>query len=271
MDELRCRFCGSRRIIEDEESGELICLDCGAVVGRTVYSGPEWRAYGYGDRLRRERTGAPITPLLHDFGLSTIPAKRIDREKGDEFTIRCLSEIYRVSSSLGLPETVAQTAAILLRKASKKIKPSKKLSKALPTSLLHLAMKIHGVPRSARELAEHSEATASEILRCSMTLSSLLGVKEEVGGAAYISKIVRSLGLNGLVEVKANELFEQARGAGLSQGRIRRAVAAASVYLAARSLGSPVSQRRVAAAAGIGLSTLKRRLRELGELAAIKI
>ncbi len=247
-------------------------MDCGFVVDKVVYSKPEWRAYSYGDRVRRERAGAPITPLLHDFGLSTSPsAQRITQRKGDKFTIRILSEIYRISSSLNLPETVAQTAAILFRRIGEDFRKSRKLSRALPASLLHLSLKIHGIPRSSKELAKFSKASSSEILRCSMRLAGFLGVKEEIDIGVYVSKIVKELGANGEVESAANKLCEEASVSGLSQGRIKRAIAAASVYLAAKSLGFKVSQRRLAEVAGIGLSTLKRRLKELDRLDAIKI
>lgn len=237
-------------------------MDCGAVVDRVIYSKPEWRAYSYDDKLKRERAGAPITPLLHDFGLSTHGPRQLSSQS-DEFMIKVLSEIYRISSSLNLPESVARTAAMLLRKIDTHFKRSRKLAKALPAALLYLSSRIHGVPRTPKELAQYSRASKSEILTCSMKLASFLKIRNALDIKAYVSRVVNDLKLNGEVEASAITLCKLAHKLGLDQGRNRRAIAAASVYLAAKSTKAKVSQRSLAKAAGVSLSTLKRRIREM--------
>jgi len=238
-------------------------LDCGAVVDRVIYSKPEWRAYSYDDKLKRERAGAPITPLLHDFGLSTHGPRQRISSQSDEFMIKVLSEIYRISSSLNLPESVARTAAMLLRKIDTHFKRSRKLAKALPAALLYLSSRIHGVPRTPKELAQYSRASKSEILTCSMKLASFLKIRNALDIKAYVSRVVNDLKLNGEVEASAITLCKLAHKLGLDQGRNRRAIAAASVYLAAKSTKAKVSQRSLAKAAGVSLSTLKRRIKEI--------
>jgi len=266
--DLRCGFCGGTRIIEDKNTGELICLDCGCIVDKIIYAGPEWRAYSYGDRLKRERTGAPITPLLHDLGISSKSSDRSFLLKGgeDRLMIRVLSEIYRISSSLNLPEAVAQTAAILFRKIDKRLKRSRKLCKALPASLLYLSIKIHGVPRSVEEITKFSGVSSKLVFKYSLKLAAALNIKSSVSIDAYISRIVNALRLNGEVENLASSICEKASELGLTQGRNLRAIAAASVYLAAKNLDAKVSQRSLAKVAEVGLSTLRRRLKELAEI-----
>jgi len=252
--------------------GELVCPSCGFVVDRLIYRGPEWRAYGLGDRFKRERAGAPITPLLHDLGLSTkASAHRILRSREDRLVIEILSEIHRISSSMGLPRSVAETAALFLQKLKPNLRKFRRSLKSLPASLLHLSLKVHSVPRSSKELAQYIGVSSSEILRCSMQVGSLLNVRPQQDARACISKLVKALKLPGAVEKHASEICAVAMERGLSQGRSRRALAAASVYLAAKSLGFKVSQRLVAKLGQIGLSTLKRRLRELEQLVAINI
>jgi len=41
-----CSECGSRNIIQDLESGEVVCGKCGLVIAEpTVNTEPEWRAF----------------------------------------------------------------------------------------------------------------------------------------------------------------------------------------------------------------------------------
>ncbi len=268
MDSETCPLCGSDRIVVDEDRGELVCGVCGLVIGRVVYRGPEWRAYGYGDRLRRERAGAPITLLLHDLGLSTKAVSRRGLRDGlEKLRIRVLSEVHKISLSADLPRSVAETAGMLLRKLGDRVTLLDRSGlRALPASLLHLSLRIHGIPRGAEELSRYSEAGSAEILRCSARLSWILGIRSRLDPRAYVSRIVRGLGLPAEVEAQANKLYSAAASKGISQGRSSRALAAACVYRAAKLLGYRVSQRRVARCSGAGLATIRRRLRELSEI-----
>ncbi len=263
MDELRCTSCGSANIIEDKNSGELVCGDCGHVLDRIIYSDPEWRAYSYGDRVKRERAGAPITPLLHDLGLSTRYRKNSKINSDEERTmIAILSEIYRISSSLNIPQSAAQAAAIFLRKLGREIRSSRKFLRALPASLIYLSLKVHGIPRDLKEVAEISGLEQKTIRRCYLKLAESLKVRSLTDVDVYISKMVKILGLPGEVEHLANDIYKKSAIKGLTQGKNTKAIAAAATYLAARTLGISISQRRLVKEVGVSKSTLRRRLRE---------
>ena len=173
-----------------------------------------------------------------------------------------LSEIYRISSSLNIPESVAQAAAIFLRKLDGDIKSSRKYLRALPASLLYLALRAQGIPRDLRELAEISGVEQKSIRRCYLKLAESLNVKNSVDAGAYISKMVKILALPGRAEQLANKIYAVAARKGLTQGKNTKAMAAASIYLAAKILGIPLSQRRLVSEVGVSKSTLRRRLRD---------
>jgi transcription initiation factor TFIIB len=265
MDEV-CPVCGER-LMEDELSGELVCPRCGAVAGVLPYRGPEWRAYGDGDRLRRERAGAPLTLLIHDLGLSTLSPEERGLGGGEERRlVMILSEIYRLSTSMGLPRAVAETGALLLRRLRPRLAEYSREINMFPAALLHLAIRVHGLPIGARELAEVSGVDPAFIKRLSMQLAGVLGVKALESLEACVARFVGALGFPGGIEEHAGRICELAIRAGLSQGRGRRALAAAAVYLAARKLGYKVSQKRVADLAKVSLTTLRRRVREISRL-----
>jgi len=71
-DVLKCPECGSTDLYHDYERAEVICNQCGLVVDEDlVDEGPEWRAFDNEQAEKRSRTGAPMTYLIHDMGLST--------------------------------------------------------------------------------------------------------------------------------------------------------------------------------------------------------
>ena len=185
--------------------------------------------------------------------------------------IRVLSEIHGISSSMNLPRSVAETASILLRRLRDDLRKFRRSLNLLSASLIYLSLRIHGTPRSFKELAKYVGVSPSRLLRCSMRIACLLDVKAQLDIRACIAKLTGALKLPGSIENDANRICAAAIEKGLSQGRSRRALAAASVYLAARSLGRNLSQRKVARLSQVGLSTLRRRLRELKELDPMNI
>ena len=71
-DIVKCSDCGSRNLTRDETRGEVVCDDCGLVLEDNVIDqGAEWRVFSPEQGDQRARTGAPMTVMLHDKGLST--------------------------------------------------------------------------------------------------------------------------------------------------------------------------------------------------------
>jgi len=68
----RCPECGASPLMNDQESGEVVCTNCGFVVDTKLADrGPEWRAFTPEQQTKRVRVGAPYTFTIHDKGLST--------------------------------------------------------------------------------------------------------------------------------------------------------------------------------------------------------
>ena len=137
----RCPGCGSARIIRDYRQGASVCSGCGLVVrDRVMDFGPEWRAFDHEQWEGRCRVGPPSTPAIHDKGLSTTIDWRNRDSQGKSLTPKrraqvyrlrkwqhririsnaaerslafAFSEIYRMSSSLSLPQNVREIAAVI--------------------------------------------------------------------------------------------------------------------------------------------------------------
>jgi transcription initiation factor TFIIB len=68
----KCPVCEGSSIIQDLETGEMVCHDCGFVQSTdTMDRGQEWRAFTLQEKKDKPRTGAPLNIKIHDQGLSS--------------------------------------------------------------------------------------------------------------------------------------------------------------------------------------------------------
>lgn len=80
-----CSAYGSRNIIRDLESGELVCSDCGLVIADTVVSTrPEWSAFTEEEHQEMDRVGPPCPPTDRRIGVCQSTLGRFERRKGKE-------------------------------------------------------------------------------------------------------------------------------------------------------------------------------------------
>ncbi len=72
ISQLKCPSCGKRKVVTEENSGDLFCEFCGFVIHEKLEDyGAEWRTFSNEDS-KRTRVGAGTSLLMHDMGLSTI-------------------------------------------------------------------------------------------------------------------------------------------------------------------------------------------------------
>ena len=70
--EQRCPSCNKTTLINDDNSGEIVCKTCGIVLSEgSEASGPEWRSFA-NDGVDKSRTGTGTSITMHDMGLSTV-------------------------------------------------------------------------------------------------------------------------------------------------------------------------------------------------------
>ena len=68
----KCPSCGNKKIVTDQNTGELFCGKCGLVItDKIADTGAEWRSFS-NDEGNRTRVGAGTSLTMHDMGLSTI-------------------------------------------------------------------------------------------------------------------------------------------------------------------------------------------------------
>ncbi len=289
---LKCPECRSTSIRKDYSRAELVCNDCGLVIDEDLIDhGPEWRAFDSEQREKRARVGAPMTYTMHDKGLSTmIGWKNRDsygksiptRNRAQLYRLRkwqrririsdaternlanALSALDRMSSGLGLPRTVRETAAMIYRKATLKNLIRGRSIEGVAAAALYAACRQCHVPRTLDEISNMAHMSRRETGRNYRYISRELGLKlMPTSPQDYISRFCGMLNFSGDVQSKAIEILKDAAEKELTSGRGPTGVAAAALYIASILCGERRTQRNIAEVACVTEVTIRNRYKEL--------
>lgn len=295
-----CPECGGRQLTHDRERAELVCKNCGLVIDdEFIDRGPEWRAFDADQRMKRARTGAPMTLTIHDKGLSTMIDWRnrdsfgraiSSKNRAQLFRLRkwqrrirvsnaternlafALSELDRMSSALGLPRNIRETSARGYRDAVDKNLIRGRSIEGVAAATLYAACRQCSVPRTLDEIAEVSRVSRKEIGRTYRFVSRKLGLRLlPTSPMDYVPRFCSGLKLNGEVQSRTIEILRQATERELTSGRGPTGVAAAAIYIASLLGGERRTQREVAEVAGVTEVTIRNRYKELAEKLDIEV
>jgi len=288
-----CPECGAR-LETDSEHGETVCSECGLVVEEDeIDRGPEWRAFDSAEKDQKSRVGAPTTNMMHDKGLSTNIGWQDKDAYGNQLSNRqrrkmqrlrtwnerfrtrdskernlkqALGEIDRMSSALGLPENVRETASVIYRRAlDENLLPGRSIE-GVSTAALYAAARQAGVPRSLDEVERVSRVDKMELTRTYRYIIRELNLEvKPADPESYVPRFISDLDLSDEVERRARDLIESAREAGVLSGKSPVGLAAAAVYAAALLCNQKVTQNEVSEVADISEVTIRNRYKELLE------
>jgi transcription initiation factor TFIIB len=286
-----CPRCGGTNLIRDLEVGEEVCGECGLVVSEEIVDvGPEWRAFTSAEKENRPRAGMARSYTLYDMGLSTSfngtrdgrgnkldadtqsrmnKLKKYDnRTKLDDTWGRNLSiamaELDRLSTTLHIPKNVKEHAALIYRKALKADLIRGRSIDAFVAASLYAACRFLKVPRPLKNISKASTREHSEVSRSYRLLLRELNLKMPVDDPMkFIPKIASSLHISLASDKKAIEILQEASKQRIVVGKDPRSLAASALYIACKSNGEKITQKRIANAVGVSTVSMRNRLREL--------
>ncbi len=287
-----CSACGSLNILQDFTRGEEICRDCGLVIStRNIDQGPEWRAFTNEEHNKRSRVGSPSTFTVHDKGLSTMidwhdkdaygkkltPKRRAQIYRLRKWQIRtrvhssmdrnlafAMSELDRLSSQIGIPRGVKETAAVLYRRAIERKLIRGRSIEAMIAAAVYAACRERKVPRTLDEIARHSRVNRKELGRCyRLILRELEIIIPQSNPTDFIPRFGTELTLSGRTQRKAAEIVALARDKGITAGKDPTGLAAAAIYISAILEGERRTQREIAEVAHVTEVTVRNRYKEL--------
>ncbi len=292
--------CPPDKIIYDEFRGEYICTETGEVVeDKVIDQGPEWRAFTPEEREKRSRTGSPLSPTIHDGGLSTMidwrdrdaSGKKLEMKRRlevmrwrkwqirtriqnsiDRNITQAAGELERIADQLGLPRAVKERAATIYRQAVEKGVVRGRAVESVVAAALYAACRIFRIPRTLDEIAQYTKTSKKEVARCYRLLVRELNVRIPIADPIdFVPRIAAALGLSGKVIKKAMEILEEAKKRGLTAGKDPAGLAAAAVYTAAQLYDERRTQKDVARVAGVTEVTVRNRYKELIQYLRIRV
>ena len=288
----KCPECSNEEIITDTNRGESICSKCGIIVEeRMIDSGAEWRAFNSEESDRRSRVGSPTSVTIHDKGLTTIigfenrdffgnklsASRRAQIYRLRKWQIRsrvqssidrnlafAMSELDRLSSQLGVPRSVKETAAIIYRKAIDQRLVRGRSIEAMIAATVYSAARIRRVPRTLDEIASQTRISKKELGRCYRLAVRKLGLSIPLASPVdYLVRFGTELGLSGSCQRNAAEILTSAKENGLTAGKDPTGLAAAAIYISGIIREERRTQRAIAEAARVTEVTVRNRYKEL--------
>ncbi|KAK0422367.1 hypothetical protein QR680_007527 [Steinernema hermaphroditum] len=275
---LKCEFHPDANLIEDHRAGDVICPECGLVVGdRLVDVGTEWRSFSNEKSGGNDpsRVGAPENPLLGSSDLSTTIAVGFGGSDGDQALAnaqrksmnnkdrqmsQAMSVIREMSERIHLARPIQDLAARTFKEVldSKILKG--KNSEAQAAACLYIACRKEMVPRTFKEICAVSRVSKKEIGRCfKLIIKSLETNLEQITSADFMSRFCGNLGLPHIIQGAATRIAKKAVELDLVAGRSPISIAAAAIYMTtlAASTGDKKSAKEIGEIAGAAEVTVK--------------
>ncbi|MBI2006596.1 MAG: transcription factor IIB [Nitrosopumilales archaeon] len=299
-----CPECKSS-LIDDVQSGELICSTCGIVVAEQMADyGPETRSTNLEDKMRLARATGQTTYSQHDLGITTeisistkdFSGKTISSQVANQmYNLRKWQQRVRVSSprerrlsnvlsrigetceNVSLSKNVLETASMIYRNLDGKVEVKGKSVTSISAATVYMACKQCNVVRSLEEICrgvcqpKDVKAKTKLAARYYRTLVMELGTDTApvLTMDKYISKIANLTKTDVRVERLALEISQKTKNNNLVDGKAPNGIAAAYLYVASILLGQSVLQRDVSSVAGVTEVTIRNRCKEI--LASYKL
>jgi len=283
---VKCPTHPNAFLVEDYRAGDMICPECGLVVGdRVVDVGSEWRTFiNESNGQDRCRVGAAENAFLAGTDLSTMVGS--DRASGsgldlqgysryqnrssmsgsDRSLLNAFREIQTMANRINLPKTIIDRANQLFKQVHDQKSLKGRSNDAIASACLYIACRQEGVPRTFKEICAISKIPKKEIGRCfKLILRTLEATVGLVTSQDFMSRFCSNLTLPSVVQRAATHIARKAVELDLVPGRSPVSVAAAAIYLASQASEdkNKKSQKDIGDIAGVADVTIRQSYRNL--------
>ncbi|XP_003386928.1 PREDICTED: transcription initiation factor IIB-like [Amphimedon queenslandica] len=281
---LRCNDHPDAHLIEDYHAGDMVCPECGLVVGdRVIDVGSEWRTFSNErNATDRSRVGAAENPLLDGHELSSFIAPVTGRpgtndsgksfpkfsksgvSAGDKSLMTAFKEIANMADRLNLPRSIVDRGNALFKQVNDEKTLKGRANDAVAAACLYIACRQEDVPRSFKEICAVSRHSKKEIGRCFKLIRQAANpAMNTVSTTDFMSRYCTNLGLPLPVQKAASFIAQKAVELDLAPGRVYLSVAAASIYMASQASDIKKTQKEVGDVVGVADSTIRQSYRLL--------
>ena len=200
---LICKDCKTvpPNITEEFASGDLVCADCGLVLGdRIVDTRSEWRTFANEDGDDPSRVGSAANPILDGIteqlesriaardggtGTSRELLRTMTRANGprDRSLLDAFDAIQNKCDSIHLPRTVCDTAKQAYRRVDQEKLLRGKQTDAIIAAAIYVACRVNRVPRTFPEVCALTSARKQQVARCFREMKEAFGLNATGSGS----------------------------------------------------------------------------------------
>ncbi|KAL4218993.1 Transcription initiation factor IIB [Mactra antiquata] len=264
-------------LVEDYHAGDMICPECGLVVGdRVVDVGTEWRTFSNEKNTKDpSRVGAAENPLLEGGDLSTMIAIDPKDSQVDEFgkpmyrnrrtmnsadraLTNAFREISQMADRLNLPKMVSDRANTLFKQVNDTKSLKGRSNDAVCSACMYIACRQEFVPRTFKEICAVSKVSKKETGRVfKLILKTLETNVELITTGDFMSRFCSNLSLSPRIQKAATYIARKAVDLYLVPGRSPVSVAAAAIYMASQASEDKKTQKDIGDIAGVAEVTIR--------------
>lgn len=274
--------------VTDNISGEILCSSCGQVLEeKSLEAVPLYRSDPM-DFMTKKSSGSPTSLAMFDINMSTVMS---DRDwlgkylpgpvKNEFYRLKMLNSRSVAASKtktlrsallflnmlqvrLAIPNSVAEDAAHLFRKAIRARLTVGRKSKNIMCACIYASCKQSTVPRTILEISLASNIGKKSIARTYQSLVERLNLPvRPFNSAEFLAAIATEAKISEKSRRNALEILCAAERVGLADGKNPKALSAASLYLACILNAEHKTQDLIAKASGITATTIRTRYHDL--------
>ncbi|TPX64473.1 hypothetical protein SpCBS45565_g05850 [Spizellomyces sp. 'palustris'] len=280
---LVCQDCQDPvpNIVEDFAAGDLICGNCGLVLGnRIIDTRSEWRTFSNSDDNTDDpsRVGAAGDPLLG--GMNHIDSTVISQRDGGSGAARDLSrvhgkatnqkseknlmtafkEIQTMCERIGLSKLVSDSAKQMFKRAEDQKVLRGKPPVAIMAACIYIGCRENGNTRTFKEICALTKVSKKDIGRIYKVLQPLLDKpSQEISLDSYVIRFSSALDVGQDVIRATSEVLKRAQHLGTLAGKSPISIVAGCLYFVSclSKDDEMKSARDIANVAGCTEATLK--------------
>lgn len=283
---LQCPNCQDKilNIHEDFAAGDLVCMNCGMVLGdRIIDTRSEWRTFtsdGGANTDDPSRVGGPSNPLLSGDQLDTMISSRdnftgLSKElgrlqgratfkAGEKSLLSSFKTISTMCERINLPKVISDRAKQLFKQAEDEKIMKGKGQDAPIAACIYVACKEGKVPRTFKEISALTMVPKKDIGRCCKALSPLLDRMSSPSTEDFMARFCSHLNLGIEVQKAAVQVAKVVKEIGCADGKSPISVASAGIFLVSHLFpNAQKTPKDISFVSGVSEATIRNAYKDL--------
>jgi len=273
-------------IVEEFGSGDLVCGNCGLVLGdRIVDTRSEWRTFANDEGDDPSRVGAASDPLMEGMeqldtmisfrdggsGISRELQRAASRSQNSRSERNLLTAFRDISSwcdQFSLPKMISDIAKQLYKRSDEEKLLRGKPLEAVIAACIFIACRQAHVPRTFREICNLTHVSKKVLGQCYKALEQAFNLSpgataqsnnssSTTGPENLLVRYCNHLDLPANVQSITSDIIITARTHGIADGRSPVSIAGGAIYFTCCLLGKNKPLRDISAVAGVSEGTIK--------------